>query len=93
MGCTSPRSVASRSTCPYTLREPYLRWFARPFRYCFTLLPALESAYMLDRTETLRVGSQAPDFSLATANREGTFQLSALLPRGTLILEFLRGTW
>ena len=48
---------------------------------------------MQDRTETLRIGSQAPDFSLAAANREETFQLSTLLPRGTLILEFLRGTW
>jgi peroxiredoxin len=48
---------------------------------------------MQDRTETLRVGSRAPEFSLPAANREGTFELSGLLPHGSLIVEFLRGTW
>ena len=48
---------------------------------------------MQDHTETLRVGSKAPDFSLQAANREGAFTLSALLADGILILEFLRGTW
>jgi len=48
---------------------------------------------MKNRTETLEVGSRAPDFSLAAANREGTFALDDLLQRGKLILEFLRGTW
>lgn len=48
---------------------------------------------MRDRTETLRIGSRAPEFSLPAANRSGTFQLSALLQRGTLVVEFLRGTW
>jgi peroxiredoxin len=48
---------------------------------------------MQDRTETLRVGSRAPEFSLTAANRDGTFQLSVLLQRGTLVVEFLRGTW
>jgi peroxiredoxin len=48
---------------------------------------------MKNRTETLEVGSRAPDFSLAAANREGTFTLAGLLAQGTLILEFLRGTW
>jgi hypothetical protein len=44
-------------------------------------------------TDTLEIGSRAPDFSLEAANREGTFTLAGLLAEGTLILEFLRGTW
>jgi len=48
---------------------------------------------MRNRTETLEIGSRAPDFSLGAANREGTFTLAGLLAQGTLILEFLRGTW
>jgi len=46
-----------------------------------------------DRTETLEIGARAPDFSLGAANREGIFTLRGLLAEGTLILEFLRGTW
>jgi peroxiredoxin len=46
-----------------------------------------------NRTDTLEVGSGAPDFSLTAANREGTFTLGDLLAQGPLILEFLRGTW
>ena len=46
-----------------------------------------------NRTDTLEVGSRAPDFSLTAANREGTFTLGGLVAEGTLILEFLRGTW
>ena len=48
---------------------------------------------MKNRTETLEIGSRAPDFSLGAANREGTFTLGGLLEQGALILEFLRGTW
>jgi hypothetical protein len=48
---------------------------------------------MRDRTETLVVGSRVGGFSLSAANREGEFSLSELLQQGTLILEFLRGTW
>jgi peroxiredoxin len=48
---------------------------------------------MRDHTETLAVGSQAPEFSLPAANRDGQFSLSELLQRGPLIVEFLRGTW
>ena len=48
---------------------------------------------MQDHTETLQVSSRAPDFSLAAANREGTFSLSGLLAGGAVVLEFLRGTW
>jgi hypothetical protein len=46
-----------------------------------------------NRTDTLETGARAPEFSLAAANREGTFSLAGLLQPGTLILEFLRGTW
>ncbi len=46
-----------------------------------------------NRTETLEIGSRAPDFSLGAANREGTFTLGDFLAQGALILEFLRGTW
>jgi peroxiredoxin len=45
------------------------------------------------RTDTLEIGSRAPEFTLAAANREGEFTLSGLLQRAPLILEFLRGTW
>jgi peroxiredoxin len=48
---------------------------------------------MQNRTETLGIGSRAPDFSLAAANRQETFSLSSLRARGPIILEFLRGTW
>jgi len=48
---------------------------------------------MKNRTDTLEVGSRAPDFSLAAANRAGSFTLGGLLAQGELILEFLRGTW
>jgi len=48
---------------------------------------------MQNRTETMGIGSRAPDFSLAAANRKETFSLSALRQRGPVIVEFLRGTW
>jgi hypothetical protein len=48
---------------------------------------------MKNRTETLAIGSRAPDFSLGAANRDGTYTLGGLLAESTLILEFLRGTW
>jgi hypothetical protein len=54
---------------------------------------ALESIKMLDSTETLTVGSRAPEFLLSAANREGILSLSGFLARGVLIVEFLRGTW
>jgi len=46
-----------------------------------------------NRTETLGIGSRAPEFSLTAANREGQFSLSNLRERGPMVLEFLRGTW
>ena len=48
---------------------------------------------MQNRTETLGIGSRAPDFSLTAANRSGNFSLSTLREHGAVILEFLRGTW
>src|ERR1700746_3893176 len=48
---------------------------------------------MLDHTETLVMGARAPEFSLEAANRDGILTLSGFLKRGSLILEFLRGTW
>lgn len=53
----------------------------------------LKSAQVEDRTETLQVGSPAPGFSLQAANRAGEISLQSLLQGGTLIIEFLRGTW
>jgi peroxiredoxin len=44
-------------------------------------------------TETLGIGSRAPEFSLAAANREELFSLSGLRAQGFVIVEFLRGTW
>ena len=47
----------------------------------------------MNRTDTLEIGSKAPDFSLSAANREGWFSLGGFLTLGPLILESLRGTW
>ena len=44
-------------------------------------------------TDTLEVGVRAPDFTLGAANRKEMFSLAKLRKGGTLILEFLRGTW
>jgi peroxiredoxin len=42
----------------------------------------------------LEVGSRAPEFALPSANWEGSiFNLSTMLGRGPVIVEFLRGTW
>jgi hypothetical protein len=48
---------------------------------------------MKNQTETLGVGSSAPQFALSAANREGSFSLVDLISRGPIIVEFLRGTW
>jgi hypothetical protein len=63
------------------------------FRACSTFPGTLKSAQMQNETETLGLGSKAPEFSLSAANREGNFTLSGFLDNGPLILEFLRGTW
>ncbi|MGA7754668.1 MAG: peroxiredoxin-like family protein [Candidatus Sulfotelmatobacter sp.] len=48
---------------------------------------------MKNITETLGIGSTAPDFRLRSANTRETFSLSAATARGPVVLEFLRGTW
>ncbi len=48
---------------------------------------------MKNLTETLGIGSRAPEFVLAAANREKEFSLATLRARGPVVLEFLRGTW
>lgn len=48
---------------------------------------------MQKKTETLEVGSKAPEFTLPSANPQGNFSLRDLLARGPLVVEFLRGTW
>jgi peroxiredoxin len=48
---------------------------------------------MQDRTETLQIGSRAPEFLLPALNRDGVVSLAASLKRGVVIAEFLRGTW
>jgi len=48
---------------------------------------------MQDHTQTLAIGSRAPDFTLPAANRLGSFRLSEMLRQGPVIVEFLRGTW
>jgi len=53
----------------------------------------VQSSGEKDRTGTLAVGSQAPEFSLGAANRDGLISFSSLLQNKALILEFLRGTW
>jgi peroxiredoxin len=55
---------------------------------CFTV-----GIVQKDRTETLQVGSPAPEFVLEAANREGIFSLAGQRKNGPVIVEFLRGTW
>jgi hypothetical protein len=69
-------------------------WFLVPFPLLFSNFSCLRvELNVQNRTETLEIGSRAPDFSLGAANREGAYTLAGLLAGGTLILEFLRGTW
>jgi len=48
---------------------------------------------MKNVTDTLGIGSRAPEFRLAAANQPGEFALSEMLTRGSVGVEFLRGTW
>jgi len=73
--------------------RPCLRWFASRVCDCSCVSLALQSISMLDHTETLKVGSRAPEFALEAANRDGVLTLSGFLKRGILVAEFLRGTW
>ncbi len=44
-------------------------------------------------SSTLRVGDKAPDFKLLAANLPQSVALTELLQSGSMIVEFLRGTW
>jgi peroxiredoxin len=46
-----------------------------------------------ESTDTLKIGDQAPPFSLIAANQPVTVTLQGVLKRGPAIIEFLRGTW
>jgi hypothetical protein len=64
------------------------------FPLLFSKFPCLRVKLKVqNQTETLQIGSRAPEFSLGAANREGELSLAALLAGGPLIIEFLRGTW
>ena len=65
------------------------RILARVRRDCYSVARMSDK----DRSESLKIGDRAPDFSLTAANRDGTFSLTAVLQRGPAIVEFLRGTW
>lgn len=52
-----------------------------------------ETMNMKDRAQTLEVNSPAPEFTLPAANRPQHFSLRDLVLSGTVVLEFLRGTW
>lgn len=44
-------------------------------------------------SSTLRVGDVAPEFSLESINTGESVSLKALVQRGPVVVEFLRGTW
>jgi peroxiredoxin len=48
---------------------------------------------MKNTTETLGIGSRAPEFELKAAISEEICRLSQWTARGAVVLEFLRGTW
>jgi peroxiredoxin len=48
---------------------------------------------MQNTTETLGIGSLAPDFKLRAANTNDTYSLAQATGKGPVVLEFLRGTW
>ena len=80
------RSVSYDHSAQIEPHEP------RPLLFLFSTCLTV-NLNMKNRTDTLEIGSAAPGFSLAAANREGMFTLDSLLAQGLLVLEFLRGTW
>jgi peroxiredoxin Q/BCP len=48
---------------------------------------------MKNLTETLGIGSRAPDFCLSPANGVKPISLASLLAQSAVVLEFMRGTW
>ena len=93
---TSRAHACSDYTClnlTTALNRPCLRWFLEFFTGCGGTLVLYSRNRMSDCTETLAVGSRAPEFLLSAANRDGILSLSGFLSRGSVIVEFLRGTW
>src|SRR5258706_8594043 len=63
------------------------------FRDCPVFMGVLWLQLMAaDSTDTLKPGDLAPKFSLQAANA-GETSLDAVLAKGPVIVEFLRGTW
>ena len=48
---------------------------------------------MKNTTETLGIGSRAPEFQLDLAAEDRQWKLSDWTPKGPVVLEFVRGTW
>lgn len=48
---------------------------------------------MKNTTETLGIGSRAPEVQLALAAEDRQWKLSDWTPKGPVVLEFVRGTW
>ena len=63
---------------------PCLRWFLEFFTGSAQPLCPRVGCRMQDRTETLTVGSRAPEFLLSAANRDGILSLSGFLSREAL---------
>lgn len=53
----------------------------------------IRTSVVNNSTETLGIGSRAPEFRLSAANGSDTHTLAQWLARGPVMLEFLRGTW
>ncbi len=88
----STRITAANRSATQNQLQSRLIPVSRPLLFLIPASLTVELS-MQSRTDTLEIGSRAPDFSLGAANREGTFTLSGLSEKDTLILEFLRGTW
>lgn len=91
-------SLVAQMTWCFSVSRGLLRVISRgsthPFHYCSRIFPALQSIQkMQSGTDTLEIGSQAPEFSLGAANRKGMFTFGSFLEKGPLLIEFLRGTW
>ena len=101
LSCLRQKALAEKSSVNAAAETTSARRRSRPVSTLvprvFHRLPRSLLLYsrirMSDRTETLAVGSRAPEFLLSAANRDGILSLSGFLSRGALIVEFLRGTW
>lgn len=50
-------------------------------------------SHVQNTTDTLGIGSRAPDFRLTAVNTNKTYSLAELIADSPVILEFMRGTW